>query len=88
MEMQKFTLLGYVKYYDEKQQEKLLVTLSSPCTPEMEAKNRVGFNVTKQYLPISVFKKLDKSLIGKPFYLSTGMNNFGQVEIIDLISVG
>ena len=88
MEMQEFELLGYVLYRDKDGQNKFLVTLGTPCTPEEEGNNRVGMNVMKQYLPMKVFKNFNKDCIGNKYYLSTGFNSTGQVEVIGLIPVG
>lgn len=84
-QMQVFELLGYVLYVDKDGQNKFLVTLGVPCTPEQESRNRVGMNVMKQYLPVQEFKKFDKGCIGKKYFLSTGFNGMGQVEIVGLI---
>ena len=87
MGMQEFELLGYVLYRDKEGQNKFLVTLGTPCTPEEEEKNRVGMNVMKQFLPVSQFKNYNKDCIGQKYYLSTGFNSTGQVEVIGLIPV-
>lgn len=84
-QMQVFELLGYVMYRDKDGQNKFLVTLATPCTEKDEQNNRVGLNVMKQYLPYSQFKNFNKDCIGKKYYLSTGFNGMGAVEVVGLI---
>lgn len=84
-QMQVFELLGYVMYRDKDGQNKFLVTLGTPCTPQEEANNRVGMNVMKQYLPIQQFEDYNKDCIGRKYYLSTGFNGMGSVEVVGLI---
>ena len=86
--MQEFELLGYVCYRDKDGNFKLLVTLARPTTTEENQGGRYGLNVMKQYLPIKEKDKLNPDCIGKKYYLNTGINSSGQVEILSLIEVG
>ena len=86
-QMQEFELLGYVTYRDKDGQNKFLVTLSTPCTPQEEQNGRVGYNVTKQYLPAAQASNFNRDCIGKKYCLSTGFNGMGSVEVIGLIPV-
>lgn len=85
--MQEFELLGYVTYRDEKGEQKFMVTLGTPCTEQENKTGRFGLNVTKQFLPLSEAKKVTPECVGTKYYLSTGFNSFGKVEIIGLSPV-
>ena len=86
--LQEFELLGYVCYRDKDGNFKLLVTLARPTTIEENQGGRYGLNVMKQYLPIKEKDKFNPDCIGKKYYLNTGINSSGQVEILSLVEVG